>query len=55
MTLDEAKKDWQKRAAEFVEANGCVGYMPEDDGTVDIGNGFFVTEAEAHELMVDAL
>lgn len=55
MTLEEAKEDYKKRAADFVREHGSVGLMQGDDGMIDIGNGHKVTSAEAHELMVEIL
>jgi len=55
MTLEDAKEDYKKRAAEFMREHGSVGLIQGDDGMIDIGNGYKVTAAEAHELMVEIL
>ena len=55
MTLEEAKEDYGKRAAEFLEKHGSVGLAVDDDGMIDIGNGYKVTQPEAQKIMEDWL
>lgn len=55
MTLEEAKEDYGKRAAEFLEEHGSVGLVVDDDGMIDIGNGYKVTQQEAQKIMEDWL
>ncbi len=55
MTLEEAKEDYGKRAAAFLEEHGSVGLVVDDDGMIDIGNGYKVTQPEAQKIMEDWL
>lgn len=55
MTLEEAKEDYGKRAADFAREHGSVGLVQGEDGMVDIGNGYRVTAADAHQIMVEIL